>query len=153
MGYLSQKGKIGQYKGKDVYVYELSEIEPWMKHTNEMFLAILEPNGRRKAVLVLDGIIVGELDDYGSVNLYENGKRKAYVWPEEEPVIKRKLPEWEAKNTPAPTPVPVEVKLEKLVLDVSKGYGQYSKVVDGFFEGLEKLWQEIDVEIQGQGNL
>lgn len=142
MGYLSQRGKIGQYKGKDVYVYELSEIEPWMKHTNEMFLAILEPNGRRRAVLVLDGIIVGELDDGGSVNLYENGKRKAYVWPEDEPVMKRKLPELE--KAPKETQ-PVEVKLEKLVLDVSKGYGQYSKVVDKFFEGLEKLWQEIEV--------
>ena len=142
MGYLSQRGKIGQYKGKDVYVYELSEIEPWMKHTNERFLAILEPNGRRKAVLVLDGIIVGELDDYGSVDLYENGKRKAYVWPDDEPVIERKLPEWEVVPS---EPKPVEVKLEKMVLDTSNGYSQYSKIVDKFFEGLEKLWQEIEV--------
>lgn len=142
MGYLNQRGKIGQYKGKNVYVYELSEVEPWMKHTNEMFLAIIEPNSRNRAPLVLDGIIVGELDDGGSVNLYENGKRRAYVWPEEEPVIKKKLPEWEVKKQ---EPKPVETDPMKLVLDVSKGYGQYSKIVDSFFEGLEKLWQEIEV--------
>lgn len=95
--------------------------------------------------MVWDGFIVGELDDSGEVHLYPNKKGK-YIWPEKkkkkaEPVKKRKE-EVEVK----------EIDLDKLALNVSNGYGQFSKVVDGFFAGLEKLWQEIDVEIQGQDN-
>ena len=90
MGYLSQRGKIGQYKGKDVYVFELSDVEPWMKHTDHIFLAMIRPEGHH-AQLVLDGIIVGEMDDAGCIKLYENGKRRAYVW-DEEPVVKKKYP-------------------------------------------------------------
>ena len=144
MGYLSQRGKVGQYKGKDVYVFELSDVEPWMKHTDHIFLAMIRPEGHH-AQLVLDGIIVGEMDDAGCIKLYENGKRRAYVW-DEEPVVKKKYPKKEKEEVK-------EVDLDKLALNVSNGYGQFSKVVDGFFAGLEKLWQEIDVEIQEQGNL
>lgn len=144
MGYLSQRGKIGKYKGKDVYVVDLCDIREDMKYDETIFLAIIEPD-RQKAIMVWDGFIVGELDDYGEVHLYPNKKGK-YIWPEKkkkvEPVKKRKE-EVEVK----------EINLDKLALNVSNGYGQFSKVVDGFFAGLEKLWQEIDVEIQGQGNL
>ena len=143
MGYLSQRGKIGKYKGKDVYVVDVFDISEDMKYNDNIFLAIIEPD-RRKAVMVWDGFIVGELDDNGEVHLYPEKKGK-YIWLEKkkkkvEPVKKRKE---EVK----------EIELEKLALNVSNGYGQFSKVVDGFFAGLEKLWQEIDVEIQGQDNL
>lgn len=143
MGYLSQRGKIGKYKDKDVYVVDLCDISEDMKHNADIFLAIVEPDRQKEAIMVWDGFIVGELNDYGEVHLYSNKKGK-YIWPEKkkkvEPVKKRKE---EVK----------EIELEKLALNVSNGYGQFSKVVDGFFAGLEKLWQEIDVEIQEQGNL
>lgn len=135
MGYLSQRGKIGQYKGKDVYAVDLCDVSEDMKHNADIFLAVIEPERRKEAIMVWDGFIVGELNDYGEVHLYSNQKRK-YIWPEEEkkvePVKQRKE---EVK----------EIELEKLALNVSNGYGQFSKVVDGFFAGLEKLWQEIDV--------
>lgn len=88
--------------------------------------------------MVWDGFIVGELEDSGEVHLYPNKKGK-YVWPEK----KKKKVEQRKEEVK-------EVDLEKLALNVSNGYGQFSKVVDGFFAGLEKLWQEIDVEIQAQ---
>lgn len=135
MGYLSQRGRVGQYKGKDVYVVDLCDVSEDMKHNADIFLAVIEPERWKEAIMVWDGFIVGELNDYGEVHLYPNQKRK-YVWPEKkkkaEPIKKRKE---EAK----------EIDLNKLALNVSNGYGQFSKVVDGFFAGLEKLWQEIDV--------
>lgn len=140
MGYLSQRGKIGQYKGKDVYVVDVFDVSEDMKHNDNIFLAVIEPE-RRKAVMVWDGFIVGELDDSGEVYLYPNKKGK-YVWPEKKKKKKVEQRKEEVK----------EVDLDKLALNVSNGYGQFSKVVDGFFAGLEKLWQEIDVEIQGQDN-
>ena len=135
MGYLSQRGKIGKYKGKDVYVVDVFNVSEDMKHNADIFLAVVEPE-RRKAVMVWDGFIVGELDDYGEVHLYQNKKGK-YVWPEKKKKKKVEQRKEEVK----------EVDLDKLALNVSNGYGQFSKVVDGFFAGLEKLWQEIDVEI------
>lgn len=89
--------------------------------------------------MVWDGFIVGELDDSGEVHLYSDKKGK-YVWPEKKKKKKVEQRKEEVK----------EVDLDKLALNVSNGYGQFSKVVDGFFAGLEKLWQEIDVEIQAQ---
>ena len=144
MGYLSQRGKIGKYKGKDVYVVDLFDISEDMKHNEDIFLAIVEPDRQKEAIMVWDGFIVGELNDYGEVHLYSKEKGK-YIWPEKK---KKKVESVKKRKEEVK-----EIELEKLALNVSNGYGQFSKVVDGFFAGLEKLWQEIDVEIQGQDNL
>ena len=119
MGYLSKTGIVGQYKGLDVYVINHNQLEPYMKNDGETIYAV-RCDGLNYLRLVMNGQVIGTMEDSGKVDLFPKEKRRDYQWPRrEEPVVEK------------------EVELE--------GYSQYSKVVDNFFAGLEKLWEEIGV--------
>jgi hypothetical protein len=139
MGYLNKHGVVGQWKGKDVYVVDFDDLKQEWKFDNETIFAVRRPE-KDVLDLVLEGVYIGNLNDAGHVQMCDNYQRKQYKWPEK----KKKKVEYTVA-APKEQQQPVEVNIDRLVLDVSGGYGQYSKIVDSFFEGLEKLWQEIEV--------
>lgn len=138
MGYLSKTGIVGQYKGLDVYVINHNQLEPYMKNDGETIYAV-RCDGLNYLRLVMNGQAIGTMEDSGRIDLFPKEKRRDYQWPQ------REEPKSFKRKAVPKEPQPAEIRLEKLVLDTSNGYSQYSKVVDGFFEGLEKLWQEIEV--------
>lgn len=134
MGYRDKNGVVGKYKGHDVYVVNYPNLEPEWKYDKNTIYAVKCLNNKNME-LVLEGKFIGEMTDGGNVTLFEGSRN--YRWPKEEkkvskpqPVIEREIPE------PMPT---VEA------LNVEFGYGAYSKVVDDFFKGLDKLWAELEV--------
>lgn len=141
MGYFSRHGLVGQYKGLDVFVIDYDNLTPEMETDFERLYAVKIKDGstyERQMKLVQRGIIVGTVSDEGTVALYPTAERVKMPWPtpKKAPVIEEKKPEPHYEiTTPSPT---------TLELDVSEGYGVYSNVVDGFFKGLDKLWEEID---------
>ena len=84
--------------------------------------------GRNVLDLVLEEKFIGTMDDDGEIKLLPNKRR--YVWPDKLPIVEKK-----EMVSVAPQPKP---------LDVEFGYGAYSAVVDEFFKGLDKLWEEMD---------
>ena len=75
------------------------------------------------------------MDDSGRVEIYKRRTEYRYYKPQE---VKREAPEWTFEKR-------VSAEPEDLVLNVEFGYGAYSKVVDNFFKGLDKLWAELEV--------
>lgn len=128
MGYMDKNGLVGKYKGKDVYIVDYNDLEPEWKHDKDTIYAV-RTNRHNYLDLVLDGILIGQMSDGGGITSFS--VNTGYPWP------KSKV---EYKSEPA-----IEPKPDVLALDVSDGYAQYSRVVDNFFKGLDKLWQELEV--------
>ena len=116
MGYYREEGLIGNYRGHEVYVIGYKDLSYTMSAAapDRMYAVRTEEYG--KMDVVMGGNLVGGMDDEG--HMYMAKKMKPYVFYYKE----------ESKEE------------EEEVGD----YSRYSKVVDQFFEGLEKLWQEID---------
>ena len=133
MGYRDKNGIVGKYRGHDVYVVSYANLEPEWKYDKDTIYAVKCLNNNNLE-LVLEGKLIGAMTDGGNVTLFEGSRN--YRWPQEkkvskpQPVIDKEIPE------PIPT-------VEEL--NVEFGYGEYSKVVDEFFKGLDKLWAELEV--------
>ena len=131
MGYRDKNGVVGKYRGHDVYVVSYVDLEPEWKYDRTTIYAV-RCNNNKNLELVLEGKLIGEMTDGGNVSLFE--ARREYRWPQEkkvskpQPVLDREIPTVEELN-------------------VEFGYGEYSKVVDEFFKGLDKLWYEIDASL------
>ena len=131
MGYRDKNGVVGKYRGHDVYVVSYVDLEPEWKYDRTTIYAV-RCNNNKNLELVLEGKLIGEMTDGGNVSLFE--ARREYRWPQEkkvskpQPVLDREIPTVEELN-------------------VEFGYGEYSKVVDEFFKGLDKLWDEIDASL------
>ena len=81
-------------------------------------------------ILVFAGWMIGTMTDGGRVDMYDSDARRRYPFPKPAPAP--------VKTEPTPSVFPQE-------LNVEFGYGEYSKVVDDFFKGLDKLWEELEV--------
>ena len=129
MGYRDKNGVVGKYRGHDVYVTKYINLEPEWKYDKSTIYAVV-CNNNKNLELVLEGKLIGEMTDGGNVNLFDGSRN--YRWPQEKKVSK---------------PQPVLDKEVPTVeeLNVEFGYGAYSKVVDDFFKGLDKLWAELEV--------
>ena len=134
MGYRDKNGVVGKYRGHDVYVVSYTNLEPEWKYDKSTIYAV-RCNNNKNLELVLEGKLIGEMTDGGNVNLFDGSRN--YRWPQEKkhPVAEQQ------KEIPEPVPTVEE-------LNVEFGYGAYSKVVDEFFKGLDKLWDEIDAGLR-----
>ena len=133
MGYYNQSGIVGQYKGKDVCVLDKDDMKPELAQDNSVIYAVRESQVRGTMTLVLSGWIIGSMTDGGRVDIYDSDARRKYPFPKPAPA-----PVARPEKTEPPPVLPQE-------LNVEFGYGEYSKVVDDFFKGLDKLWAELEV--------
>lgn len=138
MGYRDKNGVVGKYRGHDVYVVSYEDLRPAWKYDKNTIFAVRTDAKHQSLELVLEGEFIGEMTDGGNVSLFET--RREYRWPQEKKfVAKQQKPVAEQqKEVPEPDPTTLEI-------DVSEGYGAYSRVVDEFFKGLDKLWAELEV--------
>lgn len=138
MGYREQRGVVGQYRGNNVSVIAYKDLTESMTKTTDTIFAVV-CNNNDKLELVQRGMYIGTMTDGGKVEIFDNGRRRAYnCHKEQKPIQKVETPEWTVKEK--------EVDLSQ-ALNVEFGYGAYSKVVDNFFKGLDQLWAEIDAAI------
>lgn len=133
MGYRDKNGIVGKYRGHDVYVVSYANLEPEWKYDKDTIYAVV-CNNNKNLELVLEGKFIGEMTDDGNVTLFDGSRN--YRWPQD----KKPFVAPQQKEVPEPDPT-VEG------LNVEFGYGAYSKVVDDFFKGLNKLWDEIDASL------
>ena len=137
MGYRDKNGVVGKYRGHDVFVVSYVNLEPEWKYDRSTIYAV-RCNNNKNLELVLEGKLIGEMTDGGNVNLFDGSRN--YRWPQEKkPATKPQEPVVKQQNEVS------ELDLNALALNVEFGYGAYSKVVDDFFNGLDKLWAELEV--------
>lgn len=129
MGYRDKNGVVGKYRGHNVYVTKYVDLKPEWKYDKDTIYAVV-CNNNKDLELVLEGKLIGEMTDGGNVTLFDGSRN--YRWPQEKKVSK-------------PQPVLDKEIPEPEELNVEFGYGAYSKVVDDFFKGLDKLWAELEV--------
>lgn len=117
MNYSNENGKVGTYRGYDVCIVDYEKLKPG-DNTGTIFAVRIK--NRKNFIMVQNDLVVGTMRFDGSVEMSRRiEKFKFYKAPE----------------------VVAEEKTETEV----KEYKEYSKTVDNFFDGLEKLWQEIGV--------
>lgn len=121
MGYRDRNGIVGQYRGADVYVIAYEDFTESMTKTVVDTIFAVRDRGQ-SLTLVQDGKIIGNLWDDGRIETVRNPLRFNFYEKKEEPV-----------------------ELPKAVVD---DYSIYSSVVDNFFAGLNKLWEEIDAGLK-----
>ncbi len=81
------------------------------------------------------------MTDSGHVEIYDASRRRPYVFYTKEKQPRKPVPEYKVAES---TPQPIK-DVSTLVLNTEYGYGVYSKIVDDFFKGLDKLWDELEV--------
>lgn len=139
MDYSDKNGIVGTYRGIDVYriPYEAltkdSEGEDIIFAVSYTDIEVME--------LVLHGVVIGTMTATGKVKMGQSYAFKYYQVEVPKTEMKLKVEEKPIKTES------VEVNPTVLGLDVSAGYGLYTRTVDDFFKGLDKLWQEIDSAI------
>jgi len=134
MGYRDKNGIVGKYRGHDVYVVSYGDLEPEWKYDKDTIYAVRTDAKHQNLELVLEGKFIGEMTDGGNVTLFDGSRN--YRWPQD----KKPFVAPQQKEVP-------ELDLSASALNVEFGYGAYSKVVDDFFKGLDKLWDEIDASL------
>lgn len=92
--------------------------------------------------LVQGEMFIGTMTDSGHVEIWDKSKRRKYRF-----YRAPGLDEYKEKEKKPPiqyTPTTPEVDYSQ-PLNVEFGYGAYSTIVDNFFKGLDKLWDELEV--------
>lgn len=140
MGYRDKNGIVGQYRGTDVYIIAYKDLTESMTKSSDTIYAV-RCNNNDNLELVQRGRLIGTMTDSGHVELWDSSRRRNYRCYKapglsEQPI---KKVEWSIKEAPEPD--------LSQALNVEFGYGAYSKTVDNFFKGLDKLWAEIDASI------
>lgn len=128
MGYRDRNGIVGQYRGADVYVIAYEDFTESMTKTVVDTIFAVRDRGQ-SLTLVQDGKIIGNLWDDGRIDTARSLLPFNFY--------KKKNKKVEKKEEP--------VELPKAVVD---DYSIYSSVVDNFFAGLNKLWEEIDAGLK-----
>ena len=118
MNYFTKNGIIGQFQGTDVYVISYKDFTEDMDNGNTLY-AVKMPGQREYMTVVTDGKKIGYMSSIGHVEIYDKIKWTGFQY-----------------NKPSY----VEPPKESEDIDFKK----CSRVVDEFFDGLEKLWQEIE---------
>ena len=127
MNYRDQTGKVGTYRGADVFVIDYEELTKNQTENQSTIFAV-RIKSKTDMDLVQKGKLIGKMTDSGRVELNKIYTNYKFYGPKAE----------KKKVEVSPPTTAVE-------LDVSEGYGQYSKTVDEFFKGLNKLWDELEV--------
>lgn len=83
------------------------------------------------------------MTDSGHVEIYDASRRREYkFYTKEKKQPSKPVPEYKIEKVAEPQPIK---DVSTLVLNTKYGYGVYSKIVDDFFHGLDKLWDELEV--------
>ena len=82
------------------------------------------------------------MTDSGHVEIYDASRRRPYVFYTKKQQPSKPVPEYKIEKVAEPEPIK---DVNDLVLNTEYGYGVYSKIVDDFFHGLDKLWDELEV--------
>ena len=144
MGYRNQNGIVGQYRGENVFVIGYKDLKPPVPNDTTIYAVRIDDGHQKDWLdLVQGGKCIGTMTDSGRVEIYDASRRREYKFYTKEKQPSKPVPEFEIKKTPEPIK-----DVNTLVLNTEYGYGVYSKIVDDFFRGLDKLWEEIDEELK-----
>ena len=146
MGYRNMIGLVGKYRGDEVFVIEYENLKRPVPGDHSIYAVRHENND--KLELVQDGKFIGTMTDKGYIDLCDASRRRDYIFYTKEQRPSKPAPEREVKKTPEQK-LAAQLQEEPLIqgLDVSMGYGEFSRIVDDFFRGLGKLWDELEVEV------
>ena len=135
MGYRNMIGLVGKYRGDEVFVIEYENLKRPVPGDHSIYAVRRENND--KLELVQDGKFIGTMTDKGYIELCD--RRRDYIFPSP---VKEQQPKSEPEQKLA-----AQLQEDPIIqgLDVSMGYGEFSKIVDDFFRGLDKLWDELEV--------
>ena len=136
MGYRDQRGIVGQYRGEDVFVIGYKNFKQPAPDDTTIY-AVVSDAAHQKLELVRGEQLIGVMTDSGYIEIYDAARRKGYKFYTKEQQPSKPEPEYEIVQ-PREEPTVRE-------LDVSGGYGEFSRTVDDFFKGLDKLWEELEV--------
>lgn len=144
MGYRDQNGIVGQYRGANVFVIGYKDFK--QPAPNDTTIYAVRIDQKDKLDLVQGRMLIGTMTDSGHVEIYDASRRREYKFYIKEKQPSKPVPEYKIEKTPKQRPT-VQSQEEPTVreLDVSAGYGQFSRTVDDFFKGLDKLWDELEV--------
>lgn len=142
MGYRDQNGIVGQYRGENVFVVGYKDLK--QPAPNDHTIYAVRCNNNDKLELVQGGKFIGTMTDSGHVEIYDASRRREYRFYTKEKQSNKPTPEFEIKKVAEPASEPIK-NVNDLVLNTEYGYGAYSKIVDDFFHGLDKLWDELEV--------
>lgn len=137
-------GIVGKYRGEDVCVVGYKDLR--RPAPNDHTIYAVRCNNNDNLELVQDGKFIGTMNDYGYIELYDTPRRREYRFYAEKQQPSKPVPEYEIKKV-AEQKLAVQLQEEPTIqgLDVSMGYGEFSRIVDDFFHGLDKLWGELEV--------
>lgn len=140
MGYRDKNGIVGQYRGENVFVIGYKDLKPPAPNDTTIYAVRIDDGHQKDWLdLVQGGKYIGTMTDSGRVEIYDASRRREYKFYTKEKQLSKPV----IKRTPEPAPEPIK-DVNALVLNTEYGYGVYSKIVDDFFHGLDKLWEEID---------
>lgn len=144
MGYRDQNGVVGQYRGENVFVIGYKDFK--QPAPNDHTIYAVRCNNNDKLELVQGSKFIGTMTDSGHVEIYDSSRRREYRFYTKEKQPSKPVPEYEIKKTPEQK-LAAQLQAEPTIreLDVSAGYGEFSRIVDDFFKGLDKLWDELEV--------
>lgn len=131
MGYYNQTGKIGEYKGKSVYIVNNEDLRLDNARSNVIY-AVRKKNSS-DMWLVLDGQCIGTMNNDGDIR-----RKPAYHWtyyhePKEEVEVKVEKSDYPIVDTTV-------IDNYDYTIDL-KGY---SGVVDDVFRNLNKWWDDLE---------
>ena len=147
MGYRDQNGIVGQYRGENVFVVGYKDLKQPAPHDHTIYAVRIDDDHQRDRLdLVQGGKLIGTMTDSGHVEIYDASRRRPYKFYTKEKQPSKPVPEYEIKKTPEQR-LAAQLREEPTIreLDVSAGYGEFSRIVDDFFHGLDKLWDELEV--------
>lgn len=134
MGYLSNYGEVGQYRGFDIFVINYTKLtKERSKEHQGIIYAVINQVGDKTADLVLDGNWIGTMTDAGQINMFKAFRWYRFYTGEKE---KKK----ESVKEEEPRTRSEEITPEALASNVT----YETMVVDNFFKGLKDLWKEMD---------
>ena len=142
MGYRDQNGIVGQYRGENVFVVGYKDLKPPAPNDHTIYAVRIDDDHQKDRLdLVQGGKLIGTMTDNGHVEIYDASRRRPYKFYTKEK--KKKQPSKQVSEYKV-DPQPIK-DVSALVLNTEYGYGVYSKIVDDFFNGLDKLWNELEV--------
>lgn len=147
MGYRDQNGVVGQYRGENVFVIGYKDLKPPAAHDHTIYAVRIDDDHQKDRLDLVQGrMLIGTMTDSGHVEIYDSSRRRLYKFYTKEKQPSKPVPEYEIKKTPEQR-LAAQLREEPTIreLDVSAGYGEFSRIVDDFFRGLDKLWLELEV--------
>ena len=138
VGYRDKNGIVGQYRGENVFVIGYKDLKPPAPNDTTIYAVRIDDGHQKDWLdLVQGGKCIGTMTDSGRVEIYDASRRREYKFYTKEKRPSKPVPEQRLAAQLQEGPTIRE-------LDVSAGYGEFSRIVDDFFHGLDKLWEEID---------